>query len=145
MQFHKITGVSSWHIKNPNNTQHQNTTLWTGTYYGFASHLNHPTAPTNDISFGVPGELLFTITGKYPTTNLFTAFWGNYVEEITNRDSKLLSCYLYLKVEDIANIDFSRLIYIDGSLWRLNKIIDYNPSESRTTQVELLKVIELIY
>lgn len=145
MQFHKITEVNSWSIKGVYGSQSAGTTHWTGYDYGFASHLNHPTTPTNDISFGVPGELLFTITGKYPSTNLFTAFWGNYIAEITNRDSKLLTCYVYLKVEDINNLDFSQLIYIDGSLWRLNKIIDYNPTENRTTQVELLKVIELIY
>jgi hypothetical protein len=145
MQFHKITNVTNWKIKGPHGSQQATSNLWDGTYYGFASHLDHPTTPTNDISFGAPGELLFTITGKYPSTNLFTAYWGNYVAEITNRDSKLLSCYLHLKVEDISNLDFSRLIYIDGSLWRLNKIIDYNPMENKTTQVELLKVIELIY
>ncbi len=145
MQFHKISDVSSWKIKGIHGSGQSTNNLWTGYDYGFASHLNHPETPTNDISFGVPGELLFTITGKYPTTNLFTAYWGNYIAEITNRDSKLLSCYVYLKVEDVSNLDFSRLIYIDGSLWRLNKIIDYNPMENKTTQVELLKVIELIY
>ncbi len=145
MQFHKITGVASWVIRGPYGSGDPLGLLWSGTYYGFASHLDHPVTPSNDISFGAPGELLFTIAGKYPSTNLFTSYWGNYVAEITNRDSKLLSCYLHLKVEDISNLDFSRLIYIDGSLWRLNKIIDYNPTENQTTQVELLKVIELIY
>jgi hypothetical protein len=37
------------------------------------------------------------------------------------------------------------LIYIDGTLWRLNKIIDYDPIEMDVTKVELLKLIELSY
>jgi hypothetical protein len=46
---------------------------------------------------------------------------------------------------DIFNLDFSRLIYVDGALWRLNKVEDYNPMVSDVTKVELLKVIELTY
>jgi hypothetical protein len=37
------------------------------------------------------------------------------------------------------------LIYIDGALWRLNKVNNYNTMSNETTQVEFLKVIERIY
>ena len=140
-QFKKITGVTSYHIKEvyPNNGN-----ISTQTVYGYAGHLDHPTAPTNDINFGVPEEVLFTIT-SYPTTNLYTGFWTDYLAEITGKDSKLLTCYLYLTIEDIYNLDFSKLIYLNGGFWRLNKIVDYNPNRFQTTQVELLKVLETTY
>lgn len=143
MQFKKVTGVPSWHIKQlyPNSGN-----LGTDvTYYGYAGHLNDPTTPTTDINFAVPKELLFNLSSPYPTTNLFTSFWGDYLAEIIAKDSKLLSCYLYLNLDDIYSLDFSKLILIDGSLWRLNKVIDFNPSVAKTTQVELLRVIELTY
>ncbi len=143
MQYRKITDVPSWHIKqvHPNGGNLGSAV----TYYGYAGHLDHPTAPATDINFGVPKELLFSLSSQYPTANLFTAFWGDYLAEIIAKDSKLLTCYLYLNLEDIYSLDFSKLILIDGSLWRLNKVIDFNPSVAKTTQVELLRVIELTY
>jgi hypothetical protein len=67
------------------------------------------------------------------------------VAEITDKDSKLLTCNMLLKESDIYGLDFSKLIYINGSLWRINKIMDYNPMDLNTTKVEFLKVIELTY
>jgi hypothetical protein len=52
---------------------------------------------------------------------------------------------MLLKESDIYGLDFSKLIYINGSLWRINKIMDYNPMDLNTTKVEFLKVIELTY
>jgi hypothetical protein len=114
-------------------------------YYGYAGHLDNPTEPTNDLNFAIPNQVYFTLTTPYPSTNLFTAFWGDYIAEITSKDSKLLTCYLYLTVEDIFSLNFARLIYIDGALFRLNKIIDFNPAMPSTTKVELLRVLELTY
>lgn len=142
MQFAYITGVDSWKIKKPIG---QDGNLHTGTTYGYAGHLDNPEIPTNDLNFGVPNQVYFTLTNPYPTANLFTAFWGDYLAEITAKDSKLLTCYLYLTVADIYSLDFAQLIYIDGALWRLNKIVDFNPTIPQTTKVELLRVIELTY
>jgi hypothetical protein len=139
--FKKITGVPTYHI---NNLYPNNGNLSTQTSYGYAGHLDHPTTPSADISFGVPKEILFTIS-SYPTTNLFTSFWTDYLGEITGKDSKLLTCYLYLTIEDIYKLDFSKFIYLNGSLWRLNKIEDFNPNASQTTKVEFLKVLETTY
>lgn len=143
MQFAKVEDVSSYNIKglNPSNTN-----LISGlNSYGYAGHLDNPITPTNDINFAIPNEVYFSLPTAYPTNNLFTAFWGDYIAEITSKDSKLLSCYLYLTVEDIYSLNFARLIYIDGALFRLNKIIDFNPALDQTTKVELLRVIELTY
>ncbi len=142
MQFAYIEGVTSWKIKKPIG---QDGNLHTGTTYGYAGHLDNPDIPTNDLNFGVPNQVYFTLTNPYPSANLFTAFWGDYLAEITSKDSKLLTCYLYLTVADIYSLDFAQLIYIDGALWRLNKIVDFNPTIPQTTKVELLRVIELTY
>lgn len=143
MQFSYITGKSNWHIKgvSPSNSNISSTL----NSYGYAGHLDNPEIPTNDINFGVPNQVYFTLTNPFPSANLFTAFWGDYLAEITSKDSKLLTCYLYLNIVDIYSLDFAQLIYIDGALWRLNKIIDFNPTIPQTTRVELLRVIELTY
>lgn len=140
MQVRKITGVSQWDMKG--DTGNLVTNL---TYYGYGGHLNDPDVPTADINFGVPKEIYFSLAASYPTANLYNSYWSPYIAEITDKDSKLLSCYVYLKIEDIYSLDFSKLIYIDGSLWRLNKVVDYNPSVPESTKCEFLKVIELTY
>lgn len=140
LQAKKLTGLSSYDIKNGSST-----TLTSTTSMGYAGHLDDPDNPTADINFGVPSELFFEITTGYPSANLFNGFWSDYIAEITDKNSKLLSCNVLLKTSDIYQLDFSKLVYIDGSLWRINKVMDYNPIAYDTTKVELLKVIELTY
>ena len=139
LQAKKVTDVISWSILNGA------TTLWSGTTYGYAGHLDDPDNPAADINFGSPKEINFTLATPYPSANLFNAFWSDYLAEISDKDSKLLSCFVRLTDADIYSLDFSRLIWIDGSLWRLNKVVDYNPMDNDTTKCEFLKVIELTY
>jgi hypothetical protein len=139
MQAKKITGVTSYNVKNGS------TTLISLTTYGYAGHLDDPNNPGADLNFGVPNELYFELNTDYPTANLFNAYWSEYVAEITDKDSKLLSASVYLKAKDIYSLDFSKLIMIDGALWRLNNVQDYNPMDVDTTKAEFLKVIELTY
>jgi hypothetical protein len=134
----KVSSVTSWAMKNGA------TTLASYTSYGYAGHVDDPKNPQEDISWGSPRELFFS-TASYTAANLFNGYWSEYIAEITDKDSKLLTCSLKLNEVDIYNLDFSKLIYIDGSLWRLNKVLDYNPMDFNTTKVELLKVIELTY
>lgn len=134
LQTKKITGVSSWNILDGA------TVLSSNTAYGYAGHLDSPDAPANDIQFGVPSELFFTLASGALNVNQFNVYWSPYMAEITDKDSRLLTAYARLNTKDIQNIDFSKLIYIDGVCFRINKIIDYNASNEDLCQVELLKV-----
>jgi hypothetical protein len=138
MQVKKKTSVASWSIMNAA------TVLSSQSTYGYAGHLDDPNTPANDINFGVPKELSFTPT-TYPTTNLFNAYHSEYIAEITDKDSKLLTCSALLNTVDILNLDFSKYIWIDGVLFRLNKVDGFNPMEYNTTKISLLKVIETKY
>lgn len=139
MQAKKVSGVNSFAIKNGA------TTLASVTTYGYGGHLDDPDVPQADINFGAPNELFITLATNYPSANLFNSYWSDYIAEITDKDSKVLSCYVRLRETDIFSLDFSKLIYIDGSLWRLNKVEDYNPMTNDATKCEFLKVIELTY
>lgn len=141
MQAKKIEGlINSWHIKT--DSGNAGTQLHR---YGYAGHLDDPDNPLADINFGAPKELFFEITTGYPAANLFNSQWSEYVAEITDKNSKLMIANIMLKPVDVFNLDFRRLIYIDGSLWRLNRVIDFNPNSNETTQCEFLKVINLTY
>ena len=138
MQAKKITGRTSYNILN------SLAVLDTLTTYGYGGHLDNPFAPTNDINFGVPFEIQFN-ANTYPTTNVFNAYHSEYIAEITSKDSKLLTCSALLDTVDIMNLDFSKFYWIDGILFRLNKVDGFNPMEYKTTKISLLKVIETKY
>ena len=140
LQAKKITGVTSWNL-----TDALGSTYASLTSYGYAGHLDSPDAPSNDLNFGLPEELFFTLVSGSLSANQFNLYWSSYMAEITNKDSKLLTAYFKLDYKDIYSLDFSKFIWIDGSLFRLNKITDFNASEKDVCEVQLLKVIEKIY
>lgn len=131
----KFTGVTQWKIQDDGGG-----TLVQLTAYGYAGHLDDPTNPTVDLNFGAPKELQFPAS-TYPTNNLFNTYHKPYILEITDMESKLLTCRVYLNALDIYNLDFSKYIWINGVLFRLNKVEAYDPTAFNTTQVNLLKVI----
>lgn len=131
-----ITGMTGYKITDNGTTKQNNVTTYT-----YVGHLDDPFTPTNDINFGAPKEIFFSAT-SYPTTNLFNAYYSDYMSEITDKDSKLLTCNALLNTIDIYNLDFGKLIWIDGVLFRLNTIEGYNPMDYTTTKVSLLKAIE---
>lgn len=139
MQAKKVTGVASWDIMN------SGTVLSSNTDYPYAGHLDDPDAPNADINFGVPKELFFTLVSGNLSNNLFNTYYSSYMAEITDKDSRLLQCMVKLNEVDIYNLDFSKFIFIDGGLYRINKLIDYAAGENDPTKAELLRVIYSTY
>jgi len=90
-------------------------------------------------------ELFFTLTTGDLTKTQFNLYWSSYMAEITDKDSKLLTAKFYLTPKDIFDLDFSKYVYLDGVLFRLNKITDYNATIPSDCEVQLLKVINTIY
>jgi hypothetical protein len=138
MQIKKITGVASWNILNGA------TNLGSNTSYLYCGHLDNPTTPAIDINFGAPQQLFFNLTSGDLSYNLFNAYYSPYMSEITDKDSRLLTGFFHLNDIDIFNLDFSKFIYIDGGLYRLNKVLDYSPEANDTTKVDLLRVIDAV-
>jgi hypothetical protein len=139
LQTKKITSVSSWDIKNGA------TVLGSYTAYGYAGHLDDPNAPANDLNFGAPKSLYFVLAAGALNVNQFNVYWSAYMAEITDKDSRLLTASFRLNAKDIYNLDFSKFVHIDGNLYRLNKIEDYNASNPDECMVTLLKVIQTLY
>jgi hypothetical protein len=112
----------------------------TWTQYPFCSHLDDPTNPTRDLLFAEPDELFFTLPVDYPTRNLFSRYWLNTVNEITDDSARFLDCKLKLNSIDISNLDLSNIIAIKGTNYRVNSIKDYASDDSVTTQAELIRL-----
>lgn len=139
LQAKKITGVSSWSIINGG------VVLGSYTDYPYAGHLDDPDAPVNDIQFGTPKELFFVLATGSLNVNQFNVYHSAHMAELTDKDSRLLTATFRLTPQDIYDLDFSRLVWIDGVLWRISKIQDYNTASEDKCKVELLKVVETFY
>lgn len=139
LQTKKVTGVTSWSIKDGVSTLSSQTT------YGYAGHFDDPDNPTNDLNYGVLKELFFTLVTGNLTVTQFNVYWSPYMAEITDKDSKMLTCRAYLTPKDIAALDFSKYVHIDGVIYRLMSIVDYNASSPNDCEINLLKVINTLY
>ena len=140
LQCKKITGVDTWHIQSTGGGN-----IHTETMYCYAGHFDDPDVPTNDINFGAPLELFFVLVSGGINVNQFNLYYSSYMAEITDKDSRLLTAFFKLNEQDIFNLDFATFKYIDGGLYRLSKVMDYDAAANDLTKCELLRVINTIY
>ena len=135
----KLTGKLDWKIYAANNNVYASGI----TSYGYAGHVDNPDNIQYDLNFGSPKEVFFNATTSNLTNNIFNIFYSPYFAEITDKDSRLVTCKMKLNQTDIYNLDFGKFIWIDGVLYRLIKIKDY--AEGEICEVELLRVIYTQY
>ena len=73
---------------------------------------------------------------------LYDTYYRNMMEGL-KRSPRLRTVSITLNISDIINLDFKKLIYIDGVYWRLNRIIDYKPNKNVSTKVELIEWFQI--
>jgi hypothetical protein len=108
--------------------------------YPYVGHLDDIDAPTFDLNFGVP-QVLYYAAVIYTNNNLY-AYHEKFIKEIVSRFGKLLTCYLMIDSDIINKLDFRNLINIDGVVYRLQKINDYDSGKGQSTLVELIRILE---
>ena len=128
-------------VKTTNNPYNHIATSGTTTLstYGYAGHLDNPTQPLIDLSFGVPKEVMY-LTDYYTANNLYNVYWSDYFNELTDKNSKIVTAYFHLNELDINTLDFKCSFYFKNEYWRLNKIYDYNPVSNESTKCEFVKL-----
>ena len=87
-----------------------------------------------NLAFSTPLGIGFT------TGNLISNFYANIIDSLSV--SAKVVAYFRLTARDITELDFAQLWYIEyfGAVFRLNRIIDYQPNELGLTKVELINV-----
>lgn len=111
------------------------------TVYPFSGMLDDADNPTFDLSFDTPNEIYWSMNqANYTDNNLYNAYYSKMFSEITDQDSKLIECEVFLTAQDILNINFAKKIFIDDTYYILNKIIDADRVNSSLVKCELLKL-----
>lgn len=108
--------------------------------YPYVGHLDDIDNPTFDFNFGVP-EVVYYAATNYTNENLYQ-YHETFIKEIVSRFGKMLTCYVILDADQINRLDFRNLINIDGVVYRLQKINDYDSGKNQSTLVELIRIIE---
>lgn len=80
----------------------------------------------------------------YTENNIYTEYYQETMDLLIDDDSRLVSLNLYLNELDIIDLKLSDKIYIDGVLFVINKVQDYNATNPSVTRVELIKVPNLV-
>ena len=83
-----------------------------------------------------------TQASPQPVKGLYETYYKP-IFEMFKYSPRLRTVYIDLKVTDVINLNFRKLIHIDGVYWILNKIVDYMPHKNQPTKVELVEWIEL--
>lgn len=111
------------------------------TTYPCIHHFDDWENPTFDLNFQLVNEVYyeaFIVT----TVNCFSEYYSIFTNEITNRAGQLVRLYVKWSTQEVKNKNFNKLQMIDGALFRLNKIIDFDEEAAPTTKIELVKVLQ---
>lgn len=106
---------------------------WEGT-----SQTNIPTALMRGY-----GDVTQTNLSYNGSDGLFQTYYGKYINVIEK--GVILTAFFKLNTEDIAEINLKKPIFISSpsdlhGYYVINKIVDYAPSKSKLTKVELVKI-----
>lgn len=129
-----VTGLS-WNFvyNNGANTVTYNT-------FPAAGHTDNPYAPTIDINWGLPTKLYYTYPNLYWTTNnLVNTYYSVYLNQISDKNSKVVITDFFLTPIDIKNFDFRKPVFWKDAYYIVEKL-DFNPLARVVTRVTLLKL-----
>ena len=122
-------------------------TSFTSNIYPQATSINRDDSSSPILSYGnVNVRDYDDATGAYTSyaagKGLFETYYKNMFEMFKSKP-RLRTLYIDLKTTDIINLDFRKLVYIDGVYWRINKVVDYQPNKNQPTKVELIEWLQL--
>lgn len=121
--------------------------LYLSNIYPQATSINRDDTSSPVLSYGNANVRDFNdATGVYSSyitgRGLFDTYYHNMFEMLKSKP-KLRTAYFDLKAKDIVYLDFTKLIYLDGIYWRINKVVDYQPSKNEPTKVELIEWLQV--
>lgn len=74
---------------------------------------------------------------------VYDNFWKDYIDERYSVQNKKLTAYFNITPHDYLSFDFNKLVTLNGQLFMVNKIFDYDLNSSATTKCELVQITDL--
>lgn len=110
--------------------------------YPYAGTVDNPIDPIYDINWYnmEVGDFVYWDMARWTNENLYNKYWSNFIKEVSDPASKVISADMRLTAKDIYELDFRKIYVIDNNYLRLQKIIDYDPVNDGLTRCEFLKL-----
>lgn len=115
-----------------------------GTFNGSEKFIDH------NLSFSDVKQTLYlkdsggATNGVITQKGLFHNFYSKMINQLKSKP-RIKTLYVDLTYNDILNLDFTKLIVINGIYHRINKILDYQPHKKQSTKLELIEYYDLGY
>jgi hypothetical protein len=113
------------------------------TYSVYPRMLSVSELPTTDSSL----HLQFTPDKQYGSSYSATAgvgfyqkYWENYIDSLYDSRAKQLQAFFVLSEEDVKSLEFSDVIFVKDSYWRVLKIEGIVPDKKVSARATLLKL-----
>ena len=114
--------------------------------YPYAGHFNDPYSATEDINFGIVSEVYYDDDLQpiqITNNNLFNKYHIDMLNAYTDKDSKIITAFVNMSPTDFKTWDFSKLYFFENAYFRLNKIMNYNPTGESLTKCEFLYLTDV--
>jgi hypothetical protein len=117
--------------------------------YPFAGYIDHPDTPDFDLCFDLPSAVYYQredLAGITIIENgqLYKQYHEDYIEELTNKNSKIVECYIKMDSYLYSQMTFRKLYFIRNAYYRLYQIEDFNPETNEPTKCIFLKVVKYV-
>jgi hypothetical protein len=76
--------------------------------------------------------------------DVYTTCWSRYINSIYGPDARILIANFLLKPTDVAGFRFNDKIFVKDAYYRINKIKSYPLGQDISTQIELIKIVDLV-
>ena len=112
------------------------------TQYPYAGHFSDPYNSLEDINFGLVKEVYYESQTATPITvnnnNLYNKYYSRMLAEYTDSESKIVTGWFNVNPSDFKLWTFDKLYYFENAYFRLQKIYNYNPTNSKLTKCDFL-------
>lgn len=113
--------------------------------YPFAGYIDHPDTPDYDLCFDLPSAVYYQREELANITiiedgQLYPQYHEDYIEELTNKNSKIVECYIKMDSYLYSQMTFRKAYFIRNAYYRLYEIEDFNPETNEPTKCVFLKI-----
>jgi hypothetical protein len=110
------------------------------------SHFSHsstsiPDVASFDLNFAPETYLQNYLA--HPVNNMWNLYWRRYYNELYSDESRIMESYFELSPSDFIAIQFSDVIFVKDSYWRLLEISDFNVGKKTSVKCKLAKIISI--
>jgi hypothetical protein len=110
------------------------------------SHFSHSSSSIPDVAsfdLNFAPETYLQNYLAHPVNNMWNLYWRRYYNELYSDESRIMESYFELSPSDFIAIQFSDVIFVKDSYWRLLEISDFNVGKKTSVKCKLAKIISI--